>query len=85
VCTPKNSVAGPGDPVGSPSGQQATFEGTIGMKGQTGECTFKVTVEDCGEPGRNDTFSIDILPSTGTCSGQSRNGTLEDRGNIQIH
>jgi hypothetical protein len=64
------------------SGQQATFNGTIRRKGQAAQCTFEVVVEDCGEPGRNDFFSIDIQ-GPADCP-ESRSGKL-DHGNIQVH
>jgi hypothetical protein len=57
-------------------GNTATFEGTC--QSRTGRCTFKVVVQDNGEPGRADTFHI--APSPGTPAG----GTLEG-GNIQVH
>jgi len=63
-------------------GQEATFTGTIRRKGQADPCDFTAVVKDCGEPGRNDTFSIDIA-GNGLCP-ESRSGTL-DRGNIQVH
>jgi hypothetical protein len=64
------------------SGQKATFSGTIARKGQAQPCEFEVVVEDCGEPGRYDYFSIDI-EGPGACP-ESRSGVL-DRGNIQVH
>lgn len=41
--------------------------------------TFRVVVTDVAEPGRNDTFSIEIS------GGYSASGTLSEGGNIQIH
>jgi hypothetical protein len=64
------------------SGQKATFTGTIQRKGQAEPCEFEVVVEDCGEPGRYDYFSIDIQ-GPALCP-ESRSGVL-DRGNIQVH
>lgn len=59
---------------------KAEFSGTCTKKqaGAETPCTFNVVVEDKGEPGRNDTHSINgvvIVPTSGTLSG----------GNIQIH
>jgi hypothetical protein len=54
----------------------ATFSGTC-TNNKT-PCTFEVTVEDKGEPGKNDTHKISgvvITPTSGTLAG----------GNIQIH
>jgi hypothetical protein len=59
-------------------GKKATFIGTIKKKGDPTELGFTVVVEDCGEPGRNDTFYILID------DGETRSGTL-DKGNIQVH
>jgi putative metal-binding protein len=71
------------------NGLQATFTGTIRKKGQTPPtepCRFEAVVKDCGEPGRNDYFSIHITgPVTDpTACEETRSGVL-DRGNIQIH
>ena len=57
---------------------EVTFTGT-GHVG-TGPSTFTVTVQDNGEPGTNDTFSIVIMGA----GASSRSGTLS-QGNIQIH
>jgi hypothetical protein len=47
-----------------------------------GPVTFRVTVEDLGEPGKNgDTFSIEVI---GTVSIYSASGILAG-GNIQVH
>lgn len=56
----------------------ATFSGAAKVNGVDGY-EYKVTVVDNGEPGKTDTFAIDIfaIPYTG-------NGTLGG-GNIQIH
>lgn len=52
------------------------FEGTCEINGQSG--TFRVEVSDNGEPGRADTFRIQLS------SGYSASGTLTG-GNIQLH
>jgi len=62
----------------SSPGQKATIEGTMQKKGTQGSLGFTMIVEDCGEPGRNDTFSIVIT------DGETRSGVL-DKGNIQVH
>ena len=64
--------------ISCPDGKKATITGKIKKKGYPTEYDFTLIVEDCGEPGRNDTFSIDIG------DGENRSGTL-DRGNIQVH
>lgn len=56
----------------------ATFGGTATINGE-GTYAFTVTVEDNGEPGKNDKFTITI-PELGYTKG----GTLT-KGNIQIH
>lgn len=61
-----------------PSGTMATFEGTATNNG-VGKYAFTVTVEDNGEPGRNDTFIIKIPELQYTSSGQIV------KGNVQIH
>jgi hypothetical protein len=59
------------------SGNTATFSGTCTNNGLP--CTFQVTVQDNGNPGKgNDTFQISgmgVTPNSGTLSG----------GNIKIH
>lgn len=50
-----------------PSGTVATFKGTAEVNGESGY-TFKVIVEDDGEPGTNDSFLIVIKDSTNTTS-----------------
>lgn len=57
---------------------RATFEGIATINGN-GEFAFIVIVEDNGEPGDNDWFSIEI-PELG----YAKDGTLT-KGNIQIH
>jgi hypothetical protein len=61
-----------------PDGKKATITGKIKKKGNPTEYDFTLIVEVCGEPGRNDTFSIEIS------DGEYRGGTL-DRGNIQVY
>ncbi len=53
------------------------IEGTARVNGH-GSFTYKVVVVDNGEPGRNDSFSLDVS------NGYSASGTLRG-GNIQIH
>jgi hypothetical protein len=60
------------------AGKRATFTGTIKRKSDGTTHPFTVRVEDCGEPGRNDYFSINIM------GGDNQAGPLI-RGNIQIH
>jgi len=57
----------------------ATFTGTAAVIRSTGTMTedFIVEVDDCGEPGVADTFSIQTMT-------YSNEGTLIG-GNIQIH
>jgi hypothetical protein len=68
------------DTDGDGKPDKAEFSGTC-RKRQAGAetpCTFNVVVEDKGEPGRNDTHSINgvvIVPTSGKLDG----------GNIQIH
>jgi hypothetical protein len=61
-----------------PGPNEVTFTGTghVGV----GPSTFTVTVQDNGEPGTSDMFSITIV-GTGA---SNRSGTLS-QGNIQIH
>jgi hypothetical protein len=65
--------------VNSPT--SATFCGTCGPGSNVSSCSFIVTVEDKGEPGRNDTFTIQV---TGSMP-DSQSGMPIARGNIQIH
>jgi len=58
------------------SGNTATFSGTCTNNGAP--CTFSVMVQDNGEPGKNDVFTISIN------AGPPQGGTLRS-GNIQIH
>jgi hypothetical protein len=58
------------------SGNTATFSGTCTNNGAP--CTFSVMVQDNGEPGTNDVFTISIN------GGPPEGGTLRS-GNIQIH
>jgi len=57
-------------------GNSASFSGTCTKNGAP--CTFKVNVEDNGEPGRADKFTIAV-------SGEPVQGGTLDKGNIQIH
>ena len=63
-----------------PSGTKSTFSGTATVNGKEG-FTFKVYVEDNGEPGSNDKFSITINEVPG---GYTKSVTLA-KGNVQIH
>jgi VCBS repeat-containing protein len=58
------------------SGNTARFAGTCTKNGVS--CTFTVTVQDNGEPGSNDTFTIEV-------SGEPAEGGRIASGNIQIH
>jgi hypothetical protein len=58
------------------SGNTATFSGACTKNGVP--CTFSVMVQDNGEPGTNDVFTISIN------GGPPEGGTLRS-GNIQIH
>jgi hypothetical protein len=58
------------------SGNTATFGGTCTNNGAP--CTFSVMVQDNGEPGTNDVFTISIN------GGPPEGGTLRS-GNVQIH
>jgi hypothetical protein len=62
--------------VVSQDGTKAAFTGTCKINGV--DYSFRVYVEDNGEPGRNDVFSITLG------NGYSADGTLH-RGNIQMH
>ena len=62
------------------SGKRATFKGTIKKKNDGTTHNFKVTAEDCGEPGRNDYFLIEIANP----GGETQSGPLIG-GNIQVH
>lgn len=65
-----------------PSGTVATFKGTATVNGESGY-TFKVIVEDNGEPGTSDSFLIVIKDSTDMTI-YLKGATLTG-GNIQIH
>jgi hypothetical protein len=58
------------------SGNTATFSGTC--TNNNVPCAFSVTVQDNGEPGKNDKFTISIN------GGPPEGGTFRS-GNIQIH
>jgi subtilisin-like proprotein convertase family protein len=57
-------------------GTTATFGGTCTKNGAS--CTFTVYVEDNGEPGTSDKFTINV-------SGEPSEGGTLARGNIQVH
>jgi hypothetical protein len=57
-------------------GTTATFGGSCTKNGAP--CTFTVYVEDNGEPGTNDKFTINV-------SGEPAEGGTIARGNIQVH
>jgi hypothetical protein len=61
----------------SDDGTSGIFRGTATVNGQ--QVTFEIQVQDNGEPGRNDWFSISI-PELGYVA----SGPLT-RGNIQVH
>jgi hypothetical protein len=69
------------------SGRKATFRGTLRRKGapecspSTPCCAFEAVVEDCGEPGNRDRFTI--TPTGADCP-EFRAGDV-DRGNIQVN
>jgi hypothetical protein len=65
------------NPDGSP--KTVLFSGTCGGNGP--DCSFTVTVEDRGEPGRNDQFGIRV---TGAIT-EVRSQRVISRGNIQFH
>lgn len=58
------------------SGNTASFSGSCTKN--DAPCTFTVNVEDNGEPGRTDRFTIAV-------SGEPVEGGILDKGNIQIH
>jgi hypothetical protein len=64
------------------SGQKAISTGTIRRKGQADPCDFRVEVEDCGESGDNDYFSMEIT-GPGECH-ESRHGHVH-RGKCHVH
>jgi len=66
----------------NPANTQAIFTGTASIDQQSG-FTFIITVQDNGEPGTNDFFSITIFDSGGSSIYQ-KDGTLK-KGNIQTH
>ncbi len=57
------------------TGNSATIRGTANVNGSA--MTFRVDVTDNGEPGKSDTFAIQLA------NGYTASGTL-DRGNIQV-
>jgi hypothetical protein len=60
-------------------GKKATFGGQIRKKGDANNYSYTIVVEDCGEPGRDDTFYMSIS------DGESRGPQRLDKGNIQVH
>jgi hypothetical protein len=60
-------------------GKKATFGGEIRKKGDPNPYSYTIVVEDCGEPGRDDTFYMSIS------DGESRGPQKLDKGNIQVH
>ena len=60
-------------------GKKATFGGQIRKKGDPNPYSYTLVVEDCGEPGRDDTFYMSIS------DGESRGPQKLDKGNIQVH
>ena len=66
----------------APSKINAVFTGT-GTINHVSGYTFEVYVEDNGEPGKTDYFSIKIKDSSGTIT-YTKAGILT-KGNIQIH
>ncbi len=65
------------DPDGSP--KTVRFSGTCG--GNLPACSFSVTVEDNGEPGRIDEFGITVTGGLSEATSQR----IISRGNIQFH
>ena len=66
------------------TGTHAEFSGTCTITGAS-SCTFSVSVDDLGEPGKNDTFSIRVeYTDANGAHVYTQGGTLQ-RGNIQIH
>src|SRR5438445_7868521 len=70
-------VKGTGVTAYSGTGTSRHIEGTAEINGASG-CTYKVDVADNGEPGRNDTFSLELS------NGYKASGNLAG-GNIQLH
>jgi len=62
-------------------GQKATIEGQIQKKGDTNPLGYVLVAEDCGEPGRNDTFYMSMTDGESSGTGPRR----LDKGNIQVH
>src|SRR5207302_4926101 len=74
------TISSPGSCAATPGSEHATFRGTASVIRPTGTTTepFTVDVDDCGEPGTADTFSI---KTTTYSAGPS----MLVGGNIQIH
>jgi hypothetical protein len=68
-------------PVVTISASDATGPVTFSGTACDGTCTFTVTVEDNGEPGKNDTFAITVAGSVT----YSASPPTISRGNIQRH
>jgi hypothetical protein len=60
----------------SVTGNSATFSGTCTKN--DAPCTFTVTIQDNGEPGTSDKFTIAV-------SGEPVEGGTITKGNIQVH
>lgn len=63
------------------SGNTAQFSGVCSYTG--GACTFRVTVEDNGEPGSSDRFAIEVMNAAGATVHSA--DAILGGGNIQIH
>ncbi|MGB2874171.1 MAG: post-COAP-1 domain-containing protein [Gaiellaceae bacterium] len=74
------NISSPGSCASTPGSMHATFRGTASVIRPTGTTTepFTVDVDDCGEPGTSDTFSIKTTT-------YSAGPTTLIGGNIQIH
>lgn len=59
------------------TGSKATIRGTAATG--TGTEQFRVDVDDQGEPGKDDTFSLQLLPSGYTAAGTLRGGNIQVR------
>jgi len=65
----------------NPDGSPKTVEFSGICDNNTGPCSFTVTVEDHGEPGRNDEFGIVVVGG----KNEARSQRVISRGNIQFH
>lgn len=59
------------------SGTSATLRGTADT--DAGPQQFRIDVNDAGEPGRSDTFTIQLFPSGYTATGTLRGGNIQVR------